>query len=97
MVCHGYCRKTITRASKDPRHSCCSIADMCQTLVNEPSVADWRQMVRGEFQEIPGLHLTQRQAQRLWGLDAATCEALLDSLVQEHFLRRTSSDQYARA
>src|SRR4051794_10010214 len=33
--------------------------------------------VQGEFLEMPGLRLTDAQARRLWGLDAASCESLL--------------------
>ena len=62
----------------------------------EPSVMEWSQIVRGEFQEMPGLHLTKPQAQRLWGLDATTCESLLESLVAAKFLKRTPHGQYAR-
>jgi hypothetical protein len=62
----------------------------------EPSVADWLQIVRGEFHEVPGLHLTKPQAQRLWGLDETTCESLLESLVAANFLKRTARGQYAR-
>src|SRR4029078_1215783 len=36
--------------------------------------------IRAEFLEMPGLCLTIEQAQRLWSLDPATCEALLKSL-----------------
>jgi DNA-binding IclR family transcriptional regulator len=61
------------------------------------SIADLVQLVRAEYLEIPGLHLTQCQAQRLWGLDAATCEALLDALVRAGFLRRTRDKGYVRA
>jgi hypothetical protein len=43
----------------------------------QTSVAHWLQIIRGEFQEVPGLHLTRPQVQRLWDLDAATCDALL--------------------
>jgi hypothetical protein len=60
------------------------------------SVADWLQIIRGEFQEIPGLHLTKPQIQRLWGLDAVMCDALLDALVNVRFLRRTDKGGYAR-
>jgi hypothetical protein len=63
----------------------------------QATVADWLQIVRGEFQEIAGLHLTKPQAQRLWGLDAPTCEALLDALVSVRFLRRTQDGVYVRA
>ena len=60
------------------------------------SVTDWLQIIRGEFQEIPGLQLTKPQVQRLWGLDALTCDALLDALVDVGFLRRTHTGAYAR-
>lgn len=45
--------------------------------------------IRAEFLEMPGLCLTIEQAQRLWSLDPATCEALLKSLTNSRFLRRT--------
>ena len=32
--------------------------------------------VQGEFLEMPGLRLTEPQARRLWGLDAASCGRL---------------------
>jgi hypothetical protein len=44
--------------------------------------------IQGEFLEMPGLRLTDAQARRLWGLDAATCSALLDALVATGFLFR---------
>ena len=62
----------------------------------ETSVADWLHIIRGEFQEIPGLHLTKPQVQRLWGLDVPTCNALLDELVGDRFLKRTANGSYAR-
>jgi hypothetical protein len=52
--------------------------------------------VRGEFLEMPGLRLTQAQAQRLWGLDAHSCASLLDSLVDARFLYRTSDGAFMR-
>ena len=63
----------------------------------ETSAAEWLQIIRGEFIEIPGLHLTRPQVQRLWGLDADTCDELLDALVDARFLRRTHAGQYVRA
>jgi hypothetical protein len=45
--------------------------------------------VRAEFLEMPGLCLTIEQAQRLWSLDAETCERLLNSLINSRFLHRT--------
>ena len=62
----------------------------------QASLAEWPQIVRGEFQEIPGLHLTKSQVRRLWGLDAITCDALLEALVDASFLKRTHDGSYAR-
>lgn len=42
---------------------------------------------RGEFLEMPGLHLTLPQAARLFDLDLALCKVLLDELVTTGFLR----------
>jgi Fic family protein len=45
--------------------------------------------IRGEFLEMPGLRLTLAQACRLWQLDDATCEAALNVLIEQHFLRKS--------
>jgi len=47
------------------------------------------QRIRAEFLEMPGLCLTIEQAQRLWCLEPRRCEALLNSLIDSRFLRRT--------
>jgi len=53
--------------------------------------------IRAEFLEMPGLHLTPRQAARLWNLDAVTCDVALRMLVEEHFLGRTRHGAFQRA
>jgi hypothetical protein len=53
--------------------------------------------VRGEYIEMPGLRLTIAQAQRLWGLDRAVCDALLGALVEAKFLFRTRDGAFVRA
>ncbi len=63
----------------------------------EATREDWQQLIRAEYLEIPGLSLTRRQAERLWGLDARTCKNLLDEMVANKFLRLTPSDMYVRA
>jgi hypothetical protein len=55
------------------------------------------EIVRAEYLEMPGLRLTRRQAQRLWALDTATCDALLDTLESTHFLRRSPGGDYMLA
>ncbi len=66
-------------------------------LTADATIVDWLQVVRAEYLEIPGLRLTKDQAQRFWGLDPLTCEALLAALVDVRFLRRTHQDAYVRA
>ena len=53
--------------------------------------------VRGEYLEMPGLSLTERQAQRLWHIEADACHRLLAALVESGFLRQTSHGGYVRA
>jgi len=52
--------------------------------------------VQGEFLEMPGLRLTGAQARRLWGLDAAVCEALLGALVDAKFLFKTRDGAFMK-
>ena len=52
--------------------------------------------VQGEFLEMPGLRLTEPKARRLWGLDAASCRALLCALVDAKFLFRTRDGAFMR-
>ena len=52
--------------------------------------------VQGEFLEMPGLRLTEPQARRLWGLDAASCDALLGALMDAKFLFRTRDGAFMR-
>jgi hypothetical protein len=52
--------------------------------------------VCAEFLEMPGMQLTRRQAQRLWGCDAETCVRVIDALIAARFLRRVGLDRYAR-
>lgn len=55
---------------------------------------DLLRVIQAEYLEMPGLHLTKPQAQRLWGIDPSTCSALLDTLVDTQFLRRNHRDAY---
>ena len=49
-----------------------------------------------EYIEMPGLQLTLKQAQRLWGLDEQTCMRSLDYLVDVEFLIRGDDHVYRR-
>jgi hypothetical protein len=48
-----------------------------------------------EYEDMPGLRLTKRQVQRMWTLDPATCELVLDQLQNAHALRLTEAGRYA--
>lgn len=52
--------------------------------------------IRGEYQEMPGLRLTEPQARRLWGLDRAACAHVLEALTESRFLCRTEDGTYVR-
>jgi hypothetical protein len=52
------------------------------------------QRIRGEFLEMPGLHLTLRQAARLWHLDLDTCDLALRALIADGFLRQTTRGSF---
>jgi len=42
----------------------------------EHSVEEWARIVRGEYEESPGLSLTRAQVRRLWNLEPVACEAV---------------------
>jgi len=59
--------------------------------------SDWVRLIQSEYFEMPGLHLSKRQAQRLWNLDRDSTEVIFDALESAHFLKRTANDMYVRA
>lgn len=59
-------------------------------------IPDYLDLIKAEYEEMPGLSLTKGQAQRLFGLDPLKCEALLDTLVATRYLARTGSGAYCR-
>jgi hypothetical protein len=60
-------------------------------------ITEWLEIIRGEYLELPGLHLTKSQMRRLWDLDPRTCDAIVEALVNTGFLTHTRADRYARA
>ena len=66
------------------------------TGMDHSSIAETAQRIQGEYREMPGLNLTPEQARRLWGLDETACAAILDTLVDLQFLRRTPRGSYVR-
>jgi hypothetical protein len=61
------------------------------------TVPDVLLRVQGEYRDMPGLKLTEAQAQRLLGLDCDTCAVVLSTLIERRFLRRTINGLYVRA
>jgi hypothetical protein len=61
------------------------------------ATSNWVARIRAEYLEMPGLRLTLPQARQPWGLDPAACTALLATLVDDRFLRRTRDGAYVRA
>ena len=61
------------------------------------NVFEWVRLVRSEYAEMPGLHLSKRQAQRMWNLDAHSADEIFNALEASHFLRRLADDVYIRA
>ena len=53
--------------------------------------------MQAEYAEMPGLSVTLPQAQRLWGVDQATCEEVFARLVAEGLLRVTVKGAFVRA
>jgi hypothetical protein len=77
---------------------------LTETLENLPAterrlgrLAPLVRRIEGEYHEMPGLKLTEAQAQRLWDLDSDTCHIVLVTLVRRRFLRRTATGMYVRA
>jgi len=68
-----------------------------EMTAGKTSIVDLVHLVRAEYLEMPGLHLTRSQVRRLWALDEPACDALLDALVRIRFLRQTRGGGYVRA
>ncbi len=60
------------------------------------AIAELIVRAQAEYQEMPGLKLTEVQARRLWGLDDRTCGVVLMALVEQQFLKRTRAGTYVR-
>jgi len=70
--------------------------DSMTTARDGDRLDEWKQLIKAEYNELPGLRLTKPQVQRLWGLDSVTCDALLVALEDDHVLRRTLKNSYVR-
>ena len=52
--------------------------------------------IAAEFQDMPGLVLSLKQASRFLGIDQAACARILTTLTQAGVLRRSASEYYSR-
>lgn len=66
-------------------------------MPNQQDVADWLRRVEAEYREMPGLHLTEAQMRRLWGLDDDTCALLIAALLESGVLHVTPKRGYVLA
>ena len=64
--------------------------------MDNPALVQRVQRVRSEFLEMPGLRLTPQQAARLWHLDPARCQEIIEVLVGSAFLRWTGRGALVR-
>jgi hypothetical protein len=66
-------------------------------IAEQSTISHWLHLIQAEYMEMPGLHLTKPQVQRLWALEPHVCDALLDALVATEFLKMTSRQGYVLA
>ena len=52
--------------------------------------------IQGDFLATPTLSLTAAQAERRFGLDRLSCQAVLDALADASVLRRSTDGRYTR-
>lgn len=72
--------------------------ETCTIQVFRPTTESLlEQRIRGEYNEMPGMRLSPRQAARLWSIDCDVCANMLDALVRSGFLRRDRNGLYARS
>ncbi|MGE3510821.1 MAG: hypothetical protein AB7N65_18260 [Vicinamibacterales bacterium] len=54
------------------------------------------QRVRAEFEEMPGLTLTEHQAAKLFGIEQKMCRDVINQLIHASYLRKTRSGTITR-
>ena len=69
---------------------------MTASRAKNHSVEEWAQIIRGEYDESPGLSLTRGQVRRLWALDPEMCDAVLKRLTTIGFLRKNSRNMFVK-
>jgi hypothetical protein len=69
---------------------------MAACTLHYGTIEDWARIVRGEYEESPGLSLTRAQARLLWSLDATLCDAVLAHLTNAGYLRENHRSMFVR-
>jgi len=64
--------------------------------MNVPVAAHILQRIKSEYTEMPGLALRPEQVQRLCGVDGASCQTVLEALVETGFLSKRPDGAYGR-
>ena len=64
--------------------------------MNAPVTTHILQRIKSEYIEMPGLTLRPEQVQRLCGVDRASCQTVLEALVESGFLSKRSDGAYGR-
>jgi hypothetical protein len=65
-----------------------------ETLVIDNS--ELLRAIEGEFDEMPGMRLTEAQFRRLWALAPAECQHVTTELVNSGILARDADGRYCR-
>jgi hypothetical protein len=65
--------------------------------MDQMEMSQWLRRIESEYREMPGLELTDRQMQRLWSLDVATCGRFVAALVKSRVLCETPRHTYVLA
>jgi hypothetical protein len=73
-----------------------STPELAMVVLDILPVSEWVHIIRAEYLEMPGLALTRRQMERLWGLDGGTCDEALTDLLAHGFLVCHPDGNYAR-
>jgi hypothetical protein len=66
-------------------------------MLPQLEMSAWLARIEAEYREMPGLQLTGRQMQRMWGLEPETCNAIVEVLVSRGVLCETSRKAYMLA
>ena len=59
-----------------------------------PRIGNIARLIDAEFQEMPGMRLSEAQARRLWNLSQQDCADALAHLCEAGLLVRDHSDRY---